>query len=150
MDAILFATFIRNRSPRKLDGKTPIELLTGKRPTFKYMHRFGATYYGTLDKAQRNGQTLGPKAIKGRLMAHLDNGYLIEKENLKRIASVHVKFMKSTERDEVGDLGIETEDDADEKTQCTNEHVLPASTPASTPIKNRTSSKRTKERDMEL
>ena len=143
MDAILFATFIRNRIPRKLDGKTPIELFTGKRPTFKYLQRFGATCFVHLDKAQRNGQTLGPKAIKGRLIAHLENGYLVEKEDLKRITSVHVKFMNPThaesignsDRDEIGDLGIghEGDDPVDihttEEEPCNNEDLLSPATP---------------------
>ena len=60
MDAILFATFI-NRNPRKTDGKTPIELFAGKKPTFKYLQRFGKKCYVTLAKAQRKGKTLDPK-----------------------------------------------------------------------------------------
>ena len=76
MDAMVFATFIRNRSPRKKPGKTAIDLITGKRPSFKYIHAFGTTCYVTIAKEERRRKglkTLDPFLLNPNTQIFLTN-----------------------------------------------------------------------------
>jgi hypothetical protein len=72
MDAMVFATFIRNRSPRKKPGKTAIDLITGKRTSFKYIHAFGTTCYVTIAKEERRRKGLkSPQPMTFQAMSSL-------------------------------------------------------------------------------
>ena len=94
-DALLYATFIRNRSPTKKSLVTPLEAFTGKRPDLRYLQRFGAEGYVLIDKAARRRRRLGVLSAKAEeciFIANLENGYLVELMNGKRIRSCNVEF----------------------------------------------------------
>ena len=73
--------------------KTPIEMLTGKRPNFKFLRRFGSTCYATLPKDKRD-YTLSEKAKRCILIGHTELGYILETK--KRFVTCHVRFFHDT------------------------------------------------------
>jgi transposase InsO family protein len=115
-EALLFATFIRNRCPTKSHGKqiqkTPIEMLTGKKPSFKFLQRFGSVCFATLPKQKRQG-TLSEKAVKCILIGHTESGYLLEAvDTKKRFQSCHVRFIKGSNQNQ-HEKEILEDDDSD-------------------------------------
>ena len=53
-EAISTAVFLRNRSPTKaLQGVTPVEAWTGKKPDVSNLHIFGCTAYAHVPKDER-------------------------------------------------------------------------------------------------
>jgi hypothetical protein len=96
-DALLFATFMRNRSPKADTGKTPIEILTGSKPNAINYERFGKLGYATLHKNQKKNlrlSTLDEKAVKCILLGFSSTGYELEEiATGKRFSSCHVKWL---------------------------------------------------------
>ena len=94
-EAVNTANYIRNRGPsRKVNGRTPHECWTGKRPTVSYFKRFGSEFF-VLDK-RPNKDKLQPCSKKGIFV-----GYSLETkgfrvwlpEEKKVIVSRDVPFM---------------------------------------------------------
>jgi hypothetical protein len=66
-EAVRYAVYLQNRTPHKALGwRTPFEVLTGKKPTNKYVKTFGCAVYAYDPKAKKNsikgekGIYLGP------------------------------------------------------------------------------------------
>jgi hypothetical protein len=103
-DAILYATLIRNRCPTKAKQGTisvsPIELLTGVKPSAKHMQPFGTRCYSIKSKNERMGRgTLEPKGIECIILLMTDLGYFVEEvESKKRYVTCHVRIVKQQER----------------------------------------------------
>jgi hypothetical protein len=62
-EAVRYAVYLQNRTPHKALGwKTPYEILTGKKPSNKYVKTFGCAVYAHDPKAKKNG-VKGEKGI---------------------------------------------------------------------------------------
>jgi hypothetical protein len=63
-EAVKTAVYLRNRLPsRSTPGKTPYEVLTGKRPNLSHLRIFGCDAYAHIPKEKRKG-SLGPRSKK--------------------------------------------------------------------------------------
>ena len=70
-EAVAHAAYIRNRSPtRALDGKTPHEAWTGKKPDVSHFREFGCDVW-VLNQGEK-GSKLAPKSRKMKFMGFLD------------------------------------------------------------------------------
>lgn len=70
-EAIAAANHVRNRCPtRSLDGKTPYEKLTGRRPNLSYLQSFGSKAF-VLDKQPGKGK-FDSRTQQGRLVGYSD------------------------------------------------------------------------------
>lgn len=68
-EALSTAAYIRNRCPTKsVEGMTPIEALTGKKPDLTHLRRFGCAAYAHIPKEER--QKLNPKTRKCILLGY--------------------------------------------------------------------------------
>ena len=125
-EAILHATFIRNRQPVQGTDKTHVEIFTGKKPDFRFMERFGATCVLVQDKKQKKGPTLSPRGIPCILLGMRANGYYVESvDNKKRHVSCHVKFVKESESDRIKEvLAVsDSDDDSDDENAVANKVI---------------------------
>ena len=60
-EALATAAYLKNRSPaRAVEGKTPVEALTGEKPNVGNLHSFGCIAYAHIPKDERH--KLDPKA----------------------------------------------------------------------------------------
>lgn len=77
-DAILTATYVRNRYPTSKSGGeiTPFELFRGKRPNLKYIRIFGSKCYRYIEKHQRS--KFDSKTKECILVGYTSNGYVVE------------------------------------------------------------------------
>ena len=99
-EAMSTANYIRNRlfsGACNVEGKTPFEVITGKRPDLAHIRRFGARAYAHIPKATRKDK-FGSRAVVGYLVG-FDNGnsykvYLPDKNVV--IVSRDVKFDESS------------------------------------------------------
>ena len=93
-EALVTATYIRNRSPTKaVEGKTPFEALYGEKPKVGHMRVFGCTAYSHIPKDER--QKLDPKTRKCIFLGYPSNrkGYrLYDQDAQKVIYSRDVTF----------------------------------------------------------
>jgi len=90
------AAYILNRTgPSSESGKSPFELWTGKKPTFKHLRIIGCTCYAHIPKSKR--KKMDKKAVKGILIGYDNNdGYRIWcKENNTLVRSRDVMFQES-------------------------------------------------------
>ena len=70
-EAILNVAYVLNLSPTsKLDNKTPYEALTSKRPSVKYLRKFGSLVYFHVPKEKRS--KLDPNNRRGFLLGYSD------------------------------------------------------------------------------
>ena len=76
--AVATANHARNRAPAKDQNKTPLEILTGKKPDISYMRVFGSLAYPMIPKKLRGGR-LAPVAATGRFVGYAEGvkGYII-------------------------------------------------------------------------
>lgn len=87
------AAYILNRTgPSSVEGKSPQELWTGKKPNLKHLRIIGCTCYAHIPKINR--KKMDKKAVKGFLIGYdNDDGYRIWcKENHRLIRSRDVIF----------------------------------------------------------
>lgn len=72
-EAVKTSVHLINRSPNKrLDGRVPEELWTGKTPSYKHLRVFGCTAYVHIRREERN--KLDPKSLKCIFLGYGDNG----------------------------------------------------------------------------
>lgn len=93
--ALSYVTFVSNRMPHpRIPGKTPYEILYGKKPSVKHLKPFGATAFVHVDKALRS--KLDDTAVKGFLVGYdTDYNYKVYVEELGRVVvSRHVAFTR--------------------------------------------------------
>lgn len=99
-EAINSATYLRNRSATKvLQGKTPFEAWTGRKPYVGYLKTIGAK---TLDKAHKRGK-FQPKGERYTLVGYSEESkaYRLWKRGTKTIIKARdVKFFERLDRDE--------------------------------------------------
>ena len=91
--ALAVATYIGNRTPNaRLEGKTPIEIVTGHKPSVGHLRPFGSVAFAHIDKSQRS--KLDPSAKKGILVGYSgDYNYLVWFADDKRtITTRHATF----------------------------------------------------------
>ena len=73
-EALRTACFVRNRSRASLlDGKTPHEVWTGRRPVVKHLRMFGCLVAVKLDNIHYQGGKYGPKCWYGRFVGYCNN-----------------------------------------------------------------------------
>ena len=97
-EALSTAAYIRNRCPTKaVEGMTPIEALTGKKPDIAHLRRFGCAAYAHIPKDER--QKLNPKVRKCILVGYGVNtkGYRLYDPNRERI--IHCRDVTFNEAD---------------------------------------------------
>ena len=122
-EAFIAANYIRNRSPTSVvQGKTPLEAFTGRKPDVSLMRVFGCKAYVHVPKALRNA--LQPVSIKGTFIGYeahskayrilLDNGQLKSSCNVvSDEASVNPPAVSERVPQHVNVLGDDSDDDAD-------------------------------------
>ena len=117
-DAILYATFIRNRCPLQLNERltTPIEAFSKRKPNLVNIMPFGQKCFVTLDKAQRRGRkTLDSKTEPCILVGMQTTGYVLESlDTGKRLHSCHVTFLKPEAIVPTPQALVEVEEEGDE------------------------------------
>jgi hypothetical protein len=62
-DAVFTANHVRNRTLSSVHGRTPLEMLTGTKPTVAHLHVFGSTCFAHVPKEKR--KKLEPVSVKG-------------------------------------------------------------------------------------
>jgi hypothetical protein len=84
-EAVLTASYVRNRTVSSVHGKTPLEMLTGKKPTVDHLRVFGVTAYAHVPSQRR--QKLDAVAEKGVFLGYEPNtkGYRILQDKDKRV-----------------------------------------------------------------
>jgi hypothetical protein len=90
--ALMTAAYLKNRSPSSVDkSKTPIELLSKKKPNLSNLRFWGEECWKHVPKERR--QKLDNKAIKCNLIGYTHNGYLVKEIDSNRIhRSCHIVF----------------------------------------------------------
>lgn len=89
--AVEHVAYIRNRIPvAKLGFKTPYEVLLGKKPTLKYLRRFGCRCY-VLNPIKSN-RKIGQKSLIARYLGNTSTAYIVELPDSKIIFSRDVTF----------------------------------------------------------
>ena len=91
-DAVITASFIRNRSPAAGRDKTPYELFFGKVPDVSYMRVFGATAFVHVPKELR--RKLEPVSREGVFIGYAPNSkaYRILTDDGNVLISRNVSF----------------------------------------------------------
>eukprot|EP00742_Colponemidia_sp_Colp-10_P019010 GILJ01022017.1.p1 GENE.GILJ01022017.1~~GILJ01022017.1.p1 ORF type:complete len:919 (-),score=103.72 GILJ01022017.1:30-2786(-) len=94
-EAALCAVYLINRSPsRTLKDKTPIEVLTGKKPNLQHLRRFGCVAYVHIQLQQRH--KLDVKAVASIMVGYETFGYrLWDSKNRRLLRSKNVIFNES-------------------------------------------------------
>ena len=90
--ALEMAIYVRNRCPTrsKTDKRTPIELLSGKKPNLKHMRRFGEECYAYVDKHRR--AKMDDKAVRAVVLGIEEKGYILLDKSGRIFRSSHVTF----------------------------------------------------------
>ena len=90
--ALAVATYTGNRTAHpRLEGVTPYEAFTGKKPYIGHLRPFGAVAFAHVDRSQR--AKLDDTAVKGRLIGYSgDYNYEIRLDSGKIITTRHATF----------------------------------------------------------
>jgi hypothetical protein len=128
-EAISHAVYIRNRSPtRALNGKTPYEAWTGKKPDVSHFREFGCDVW-VLDE-DKNRSKLEPKSRKMVFVGFMEGSKAVRywdkgKRSIKVSRNVSFNENEDTQELEVAEVpGLEAEGE---------DHMVPAS---NAPIEN--------------
>ena len=70
-EAIMAASYIRNRTPIGPDGKTPEEAYSGKKPSVAHLRAWGCAAYANVALEQRDGDKLAPNGIRTALVGYM-------------------------------------------------------------------------------
>jgi hypothetical protein len=108
-EAVLTASYVRNRTVSSVHGKTPLEMLTGKKPTVDHLRGFGVTAYAHVPSQRR--QKLDAVAKKGVFLGYEPNtkAYRILRDKDKRVVvSKDVTFVESVKTGTEEDLDDES------------------------------------------
>jgi hypothetical protein len=70
-EAVMAASYLRNRLPIGPEGKSPEEAYSGKKPSVAHLRVWGCVAYANLSKEQRDGDKLAPNAIRTALVGYM-------------------------------------------------------------------------------
>lgn len=70
-EALMAASYLRNRLPIGPGGKTPEEAYSGKKPSVAHLRVWGCVAYANLSMDQRSGDKLSPNAIRTALVGYM-------------------------------------------------------------------------------
>ena len=86
-EAVMAASYLRNRTPIGPGGITPEEAYTGKKPSVSHLRAWGCVAYAHLAPEQRNGDKLAPNAIRTALVGYMPTSkqYRLYDPDQKRI-----------------------------------------------------------------
>ncbi|GAB4814243.1 hypothetical protein N2152v2_001289 [Parachlorella kessleri] len=93
-EAVVAASYVRNRSPVSKRDKTPWELFFGQKPGVSHLRTFGARVYALTPKELRG--KLDPTSEAGRFIGYPANtkGYKVLLDNGRIVISRDVKFLE--------------------------------------------------------
>ncbi|SGY46610.1 BQ5605_C001g00452 [Microbotryum silenes-dioicae] len=95
-DALAVATFVLNRRPHpRIQGKTAIEVLLGKKPSLAHLQPFGSTAFVHVPKERRS--KLAPRSIQGVFIGYSgEYNYRVWVQSSKQVyVSRHVTFLET-------------------------------------------------------
>ncbi|SGY89089.1 BQ5605_C133g13382 [Microbotryum silenes-dioicae] len=95
-DALAVATFVLNRRPHpRIQGKTAIEVLLGKKPSLAHLQPFGSTVFVHVPKERRS--KLAPRSIQGVFIGCSgEYNYRVWVQSSKQVyVSRHVTFLET-------------------------------------------------------
>ncbi|SGY45706.1 BQ5605_C001g00325 [Microbotryum silenes-dioicae] len=95
-DALAVATFVLNRRPHpRIQGKTAIEVLLGKKPSLAHLQPFGSTAFVHVPKERRS--KLAPRSIQGVFIGYSgEYNYRVWVQLSKQVyVSRHVTFLET-------------------------------------------------------
>lgn len=70
-EALMAASYLRNRLPIGPDDKSPEEAYSGRRPSVAHIRVWGCVAYANLSMEQRGGDKLAPNAIRTALVGYM-------------------------------------------------------------------------------
>jgi hypothetical protein len=94
-EAVITASYIRNRTPIGLGGMTPEEAYSGKKPSVSHLRAWGCVAYAHLAAEQRDGDKLAPNAVRTALVGYMPTSKqyrLYNPETKKIIVSTSPRF----------------------------------------------------------
>lgn len=94
--AVVYANWLRNRSPYSPTGITPYEGLMGEKPDISKAHVFGGRVVYKVPE-QRQGFKFEPTGMPGRFLGLDGGGYIILKEGGGTVVSRDVKFLEQAD-----------------------------------------------------
>lgn len=121
-DALKTAVYLRNRSPRSEDSRTPIKVLTGQKPYLGNVQKWGITCWLYIEKKNRG--KIDAKTVEYWFLGYTGNGYVVaEKSNGRRHNSCHVTFSKKAETEHTNEQvhKLQEEDSDSEDDAISNE-----------------------------
>ncbi|SGY12909.1 BQ5605_C011g06653 [Microbotryum silenes-dioicae] len=95
-DALAVATFVLNRRPHpRIQGKTAIEVLLGKKPSLAHLQPFGSTAFVHVPKERRS--KLAPRSIQGVFLRYSgEYNYRVWVQSSKQVYVLrHVTFLET-------------------------------------------------------
>ncbi|SGY80018.1 BQ5605_C008g05285 [Microbotryum silenes-dioicae] len=95
-DALAVATFVLNRRPHpRIQGKTAIEVLLGKKPSLAHLQPFGSRAFVHVPKERRS--KLAPRSIQGVFIGYSgEYNYRVWVQSSKQVyVSRHVTFLET-------------------------------------------------------
>ncbi|SGZ27798.1 BQ5605_C026g10191 [Microbotryum silenes-dioicae] len=95
-DALAVATFVLNHRPHpRIQGKTAIEVLLGKKPSLAHLQPFGSTAFVHVPKERRS--KLAPRSIQGVFIGYSgEYNYRVWVQSSKQVyVSHHVTFLET-------------------------------------------------------
>ncbi|KAF0689588.1 Aste57867_18977 [Aphanomyces stellatus] len=121
-EALSYVVYTENRSPTKeLGGKTPYEVMYGRKPNIEHPRPFGCTGFAFIDKSKRS--KLEPRATKCILIGYAsqrksyrlincDSGEVFERRSVKFVEEISTDL--SNDPTPAQELAINSPDDVDE------------------------------------
>lgn len=94
-EAVIAASYIRNRTPIGPGGITPEEAYSGKKPSVAHLRAWGCVAYAHLAPEQRNGDKLSPNAVRTALVGYMPTSKqyrLYDPERKRIIISTSPRF----------------------------------------------------------
>ncbi|SGY81854.1 BQ5605_C009g05530 [Microbotryum silenes-dioicae] len=97
-DALAVATFVLNRRPHpRIQGKTAIEVLLGKKPSLAHLQPFGSTAFVHVPNVRERRSKLAPRSIQGVFIGYSgEYNYRVWVQSSKQVyVSRHVTFLET-------------------------------------------------------
>lgn len=94
-EAVMAASYIRNRTPIGPNGLTPEEAYSGKRPSVAHLRAWGCVAYAHVAPEQRDGDKLAPNAIRTALVGYMPTSKqyrLYDPKNKRILVSTSPRF----------------------------------------------------------
>jgi hypothetical protein len=70
-EAVMAASYIRNRTPVGPEGMTPEEAYSGKKPSVEHLRAWGCAVYHTVAPEQNNKDKLAPNGLRTALVGYM-------------------------------------------------------------------------------